>query len=232
MPYDERESWCVRAARSRGRVRHLLLRHDFRRPSGSTALRRAGVPAALYHGKLGNDEKRAAQRAFMSGRAPVMVATSGFGMGIDKPDVRYVVCCGMPLSVEATINRSGRAGARRKTRRHDHAVGQAGPANRFVHGGSGRRKAKTARNVPGKEPPSTCGISAGTKTPAGVISFCVISAKPLMTEVRKMRQLRGARRRHRARRTQRPLTDDRRAFSLASRAHAPRYRKAVAPAGP
>lgn len=111
MPHDERESWCVRTARSRGNecgifycvtISETVRIHD--------ALKRAGVPAVLYHGKLGNDEKRAAQEAFMSGQAPAMVATSAFGMGIDKPDVRYVVCCGMPLSIESYYQQIGRAG--------------------------------------------------------------------------------------------------------------------------
>lgn len=111
MPHDERESWCVRAARSRGSecgIFYCVTISEAERIHG--ALRRAGVPAALYHGKLGNDAKKAAQDAFMSGRAPVMVATSGFGMGIDKPDVRYVVCCGMPLSIESYYQQIGRAG--------------------------------------------------------------------------------------------------------------------------
>ena len=111
MPHDERESWCVRTARSRGSecgIFYCVTISETERIHNT--LRRAGVPAALYHGKLGNDEKRAAQEAFMSGRAPVMVATSGFGMGIDKPDVRYVVCCGMPLSVESYYQQIGRAG--------------------------------------------------------------------------------------------------------------------------
>ena len=111
MPHDERESWCVRAARSResecGIFYCVTISETERTHS---ALRRAGVPAALYHGKLDNDAKKAAQDAFMSGRAPVMVATSGFGMGIDKPDVRYVVCCGMPLSIESYYQQIGRAG--------------------------------------------------------------------------------------------------------------------------
>ncbi|MDR4054586.1 MAG: RecQ family ATP-dependent DNA helicase [Senegalimassilia sp.] len=111
MPHDERESWCVRTARSRGSecgIFYCVTISETERIHD--ALRRAGVPAALYHGKLGNDEKRAAQEAFMSGRAPVMVATSVLGMGIDKPDVRYVVCCGMPLSVESYYQQIGRAG--------------------------------------------------------------------------------------------------------------------------
>lgn len=111
MPHDERGSWCVRTARSRGSecgIFYCVTISETERIHD--ALKRAGVPAALYHGKLDNDAKKAAQEAFMSGQAPVMVATSAFGMGIDKPDVRYVVCCGMPLSVESYYQQIGRAG--------------------------------------------------------------------------------------------------------------------------
>lgn len=111
MPHDERGSWCVRTARSRESecgIFYCVTISETERIHD--ALKRAGVPAALYHGKLDNDAKKAAQEAFMSGRAPVMVATSAFGMGIDKPDVRYVVCCGMPLSIESYYQQIGRAG--------------------------------------------------------------------------------------------------------------------------
>lgn len=111
MPHDERESWCVRTARSRGSecgIFYCVTISEVERIHN--ALKQAGVSAALYHGKLSNDAKKAAQEAFMSGRAPVMAATSGFGMGIDKPDVRYVVCCGMPLSIESYYQQIGRAG--------------------------------------------------------------------------------------------------------------------------
>ena len=111
MPHDERGSWCVRIAHSKGSecgIFYCVTISETERIHD--ALKRAGVPAALYHGKLDNDAKKAAQEAFMSGQAPVMVATSAFGMGIDKPDVRYVVCCGMPLSIESYYQQIGRAG--------------------------------------------------------------------------------------------------------------------------
>ena len=111
MPHDERGSWCVRTARSKGSecgIFYCVTISEAERIHD--ALKRAGVPAALYHGKLDNDAKKAAQEAFMSGQAPVMIATSAFGMGIDKPDVRYVVCCGMPLSIESYYQQIGRAG--------------------------------------------------------------------------------------------------------------------------
>lgn len=111
MPHDERGSWCVRTARSRRSecgIFYCVTISETERIHD--ALKRAGVPAALYHGKLDNNAKKAAQEAFVSGRASAMVATSAFGMGIDKPDVRYVVCCGMPLSIESYYQQIGRAG--------------------------------------------------------------------------------------------------------------------------
>ena len=111
MPHDKRGSWCVRTARSRGSecgIFYCVTISEAERIHD--ALKRAGMPAALYHGKLSNDAKKAAQETFMSGQAPAIVATSAFGMGIDKPDVRYVVCCGMPLSVESYYQQIGRAG--------------------------------------------------------------------------------------------------------------------------
>lgn len=111
MPHDERESWCVRTARSRGSACGIFYCVTISETERiHDALKRAGVPAALYHGKLDNDAKKAAQEAFMSGRASAIVATSAFGMGIDKPDVRYVVCCGMPLSIESYYQQIGRTG--------------------------------------------------------------------------------------------------------------------------
>ena len=111
MPHDERESWCVRTARSRESecgIFYCVTISETERIHD--ALKRAGVPAALYHGKLDNDAKKAAQEAFMSGQAPVMVATSAFGMGIDKPDVRVVIHYDMPSSLEEYYQEAGRAG--------------------------------------------------------------------------------------------------------------------------
>jgi ATP-dependent DNA helicase RecQ len=68
------------------------------------------VSVALYHGRLKTAERHANQDAFMNGKARVIVATNAFGMGIDKPDIRFIVHYQMPGSLEAYYQESGRAG--------------------------------------------------------------------------------------------------------------------------
>ena len=70
----------------------------------------AGVRAGLYHGELPARRRRDAQDAFMADDLDVMVATNAFGLGIDKPDVRFVLHAQMPGSIEAYYQESGRAG--------------------------------------------------------------------------------------------------------------------------
>ena len=66
--------------------------------------------ARAYHGKLAPSERRENQDLFMAGGLKAMVATNAFGMGIDKPDIRFVVHYQMPGSLEAYYQESGRAG--------------------------------------------------------------------------------------------------------------------------
>lgn len=73
-------------------------------------LHAAGHPVEKYHGKLAARQRKAAQERFMSGEARVMVATNAFGMGIDKPDIRFVIHYQMPGSIEAYYQEAGRAG--------------------------------------------------------------------------------------------------------------------------
>lgn len=69
-----------------------------------------GVCAAAYHAGLSAEQRALRQAAWMSGQIGVMVATNAFGMGIDKPDVRYVVHVGPPPSLEEYYQEAGRAG--------------------------------------------------------------------------------------------------------------------------
>ena len=73
-------------------------------------LREKGHNAIAYHAGLAAGEKRAALQKFRAGDAMVMVATIAFGMGIDRPDVRFVVHLDMPDSPEAYYQQIGRAG--------------------------------------------------------------------------------------------------------------------------
>jgi len=63
-----------------------------------------------YHGRMKASERKQNQDAFMAGELKAIVATNAFGMGIDKPDIRFVVHYQMPGSLEAYYQEAGRAG--------------------------------------------------------------------------------------------------------------------------
>lgn len=73
-------------------------------------LLRQGIPAGKYHGGLGDAERAEAQEKFRFDETRVMVATNAFGMGIDKPNVRFVLHWQMPGDVESYYQEAGRAG--------------------------------------------------------------------------------------------------------------------------
>lgn len=76
----------------------------------SEYLQQMGVRAAAYHAGMAKDKREEAQRAWMTNTAAVMVATTAFGMGIDKGDVRMVLHCDAPEHLEAYYQEAGRAG--------------------------------------------------------------------------------------------------------------------------
>lgn len=70
----------------------------------------AGIRSASYHAGLKDAEREAVQKHWLTEKYKVICATIAFGMGIDKPDVRYVLHYCLPKSIEGYYQESGRAG--------------------------------------------------------------------------------------------------------------------------
>ena len=102
----------VRAAAQEGGAGTSLIYTPTRRLTElvTRALGRTSVRAAPYHAGLTAGTRRRVLRAFLADRVSVIVATSAFGMGIDKPDVRQVIHWGPPPTLEAYYQEAGRAG--------------------------------------------------------------------------------------------------------------------------
>ncbi len=69
-----------------------------------------GIKHKIYHGKLNDKLRKQMQHEFINGNNKLVLATNAFGMGIDKPDIRYVIHAEVPSSVEAYYQEIGRAG--------------------------------------------------------------------------------------------------------------------------
>ena len=76
----------------------------------SRFLQGEGFEVEAYHGRLAAAKRHEVQDRFMAGRLKAMIATNAFGLGIDKPDIRFVVHYDMPGSLEAYYQEAGRAG--------------------------------------------------------------------------------------------------------------------------
>jgi ATP-dependent DNA helicase RecQ len=94
-------------------------------------LQRFGVPCYRYHGKMSSSERSKSQDGFMQrGRRTVMVATNAFGLGIDKPDIRYVMHYQAPASLEQYVQEAGRAG---RDGRRANCIMLYSPEDRAIH---------------------------------------------------------------------------------------------------
>ena len=76
----------------------------------AAALQAAGHPSLYYHGGMDPDERRLVETRFQRDDGLIVVATVAFGMGIDKPDIRWVAHADLPKSIESYYQEIGRAG--------------------------------------------------------------------------------------------------------------------------
>ncbi|XP_050497491.1 ATP-dependent DNA helicase Q1-like isoform X2 [Diabrotica virgifera virgifera] len=76
----------------------------------SEALKKKGLKAKFYHAQMQPEHKKIVHERWMKNKYQVIVATIAFGMGIDKPDVRFVIHYSVPKSMEGLYQESGRAG--------------------------------------------------------------------------------------------------------------------------
>ncbi|MBQ7708554.1 MAG: RecQ family ATP-dependent DNA helicase [Bacteroidales bacterium] len=88
----------------------VYVRSRARAQEMADGLKAAGISASFYHAGLGAETRSLRQADWKAGRTRVMVCTNAFGMGIDKPDVRFVVHADLPDSPEAYFQEAGRAG--------------------------------------------------------------------------------------------------------------------------
>ncbi|MBQ9693228.1 MAG: ATP-dependent DNA helicase RecQ, partial [Kiritimatiellae bacterium] len=75
-----------------------------------TLLKPHGHRITTYHGAMADADRTAVQNAFMHGTIPIVAATNAFGMGVDRPDIRFVIHWDVPGSIEAYYQEVGRAG--------------------------------------------------------------------------------------------------------------------------
>ena len=105
-----KEGRMMRIARHAGGSGIVYVRNRRRTRQVADIFVRNGIPASYYHAGLETKERDIAQMRWMKGETTVIVATNAFGMGIDKPDVRFVIHLDIPSSIEAYFQEAGRAG--------------------------------------------------------------------------------------------------------------------------
>ena len=107
----ERQRWLRRYVAERsGQTGIVYVRTRRGTEDVAENLRAGGVRAEAYHAGMERGPRSAVQRRFTLGETPVIVATNAFGMGIDKPDVRYVIHFNLPGRLESYYQEAGRAG--------------------------------------------------------------------------------------------------------------------------
>ncbi len=114
----------IRSKRDKLRILLRILRHADRHDESAIVyvnttreaerlarrLETMGLDARYYHGKMDDQARKDVQDMFLEGQIKVIVATKAFGMGVDKPDIRYVIHYQIPGDIESYFQEAGRAG--------------------------------------------------------------------------------------------------------------------------
>lgn len=108
---DDKFGYILRTCtKQKGKSGIVYCRERKRCEDIANMLRGSGINAGFYHAGLSKKERDERQKSWKTGQTEVIVATNAFGMGIDKPDVRFVAHYDIPDSVEAYFQEAGRAG--------------------------------------------------------------------------------------------------------------------------
>jgi len=89
----------------------------------------SGINAIGYHAGMGSEDRKSIQNEFMSGNVRVIIATNAFGLGINKPDIRFVIHFDMPGTIEAYYQEAGRAG---RDGKESYCIMFYSPADRYL----------------------------------------------------------------------------------------------------
>ena len=107
----EPDAWLARYCKARAGEKGIVFcRTRAETERIAAMLTEDGIPAACYHAGLPGEQRERVQDWFAGGELPVLAATSAFGMGVDIPDIRYVVHAGLCGSVQDYVQQAGRAG--------------------------------------------------------------------------------------------------------------------------
>lgn len=108
--FKDAESDLIRAVRRSEGTGLIYVRSRYEAEKWATRLRLFHVNAESFHAGLSSSERTKRQKHWMNGTTRVMCCTSAFGMGVDKPDVRFVYHAYMPQDLESYVQEAGRAG--------------------------------------------------------------------------------------------------------------------------